>query len=59
MLVKLNLRSIREIDLELFLKTSFYCQNKDYIDRNDFRNMFEYSIREARNKKLEIKDDMN
>lgn len=52
-LLNMKIRNIRETDLELFLKSSFFLQSKDYIDRNDFRNMFESNIREARHNKLE------
>lgn len=52
-LLNLRVRNVKETDLELFLKSSFFLQNKDYIDRNDFRNLFEYHVRETRNKKLE------
>ena len=50
-LLNLRVRNVRETDLDLFLKSSFFIQNKDYIDRYDFRNLFEFHIREARNTK--------
>ena len=47
-LLNLKVKNIREMDLELFLKSSFTLQAKDHIDRNDFRNLFENAIRDAR-----------
>jgi hypothetical protein len=52
-LQNLRIRQIREIDLEVFMKSASVFAQKDYIDRNDFKNMFEFHIRENRNSKLE------
>lgn len=33
--------NVREQDVDILLKTNVHLQNKDYIDRNDFKNVFE------------------
>ena len=40
-LIELKAKGVSEQHLEMFFKTSFVLQGKDYIDRNDFKALFE------------------
>lgn len=37
----LHTMNVKEQDIDILLKTNTYIQNKDYIDKNDFKNIFE------------------
>lgn len=45
--------NMKEQDIDILLKTNTYTQGKDYIEKNDFRNMFEQSVREARQRLMQ------
>ena len=44
---------VKEKDVDILLKTNVHICDKDYIDLNDFRNMFEQAIIDARQRQLQ------
>ena len=45
--------NVREKDVDILLKTNVHISHKDNIDKNDFRNMFEQAINDARQRQLQ------
>lgn len=44
----LHTMNVSEKDIDILLKTNIHIQGKDHIDKNDFKNMFENAIIDAR-----------
>lgn len=45
--------NIRENEIDILLKTNSHVQGKDFIERSDFKNIFEAAIRQAKQKQVE------
>eukprot|EP00347_Sterkiella_histriomuscorum_P001912 403370193 len=53
----LHTMNVREQDIDILLKTNIHIQGKDHIDKNDFKNMFEQAIAEARQSIFDEQND--
>lgn len=49
----LSTMNLREQDIDILLKTNSYLQGKDYMDKQDFRNIFEQAIVNERAKQID------
>lgn len=53
----LRTMNVREQDVDILLKTNRYLIGRDFMDKNDFRNIFEQAIIDARNALLEDENE--
>ncbi|CDW86689.1 protein fantom [Stylonychia lemnae] len=54
----LQFMRVQEKEIDIFLKTNRYIQNKEYIELADFKNIFEIYILEARQKLYQEQNEL-
>src|SRR5947209_7234307 len=52
-LMNMKVAGVKEHDLELFLKTHHLLQGKQYMERQEFKQIFEQEIRKAQQELME------